>query len=177
MKRSSRGGLESNNEPATKFWRSDDFWSQRPRWSELSTSWPGNEREEDDERVAWTRAPSIARAAGGERDKAAETEVAEEALESFLPHRVAEDMSRDEAEGVMFLTSRLEKGWSMKDGEWTTKVRFLATESQWAEHREDVLSPGATHSAGRVIDFIAYKSGLGDVRVRRSGPVLSSTRA
>ena len=33
-------------------------------------------------------------------------------------------------------------------------------EYKWAEHREDLFSPGATHSASRVIDFLALKMGL-----------------
>ena len=37
---------------------------------------------------------------------------------------------------------------------------FLAREYKWAVHRVDLFSPEATHSAGRVIDFIALKLGL-----------------
>ena len=31
---------------------------------------------------------------------------------------------------------------------------------KWAEYREDLFSPGATQSAGRMIDFVALKMGL-----------------
>ena len=48
----------------------------------------------------------------------------------------------------------------MKDGEWKMKVRFVAREYKWAEHRDDLFPPSATHSAGRVIDFTALKLGL-----------------
>ena len=47
----------------------------------------------------------------------------------------------------------------MKDVEWKVMVRFVGRENKWAEHRED-FSPGATHSASRVIDFLALKMGL-----------------
>ena len=45
----------------------------------------------------------------------------------------------------------------MKDGEWKRNVRF---EYKWAKHRQDLFSPGATHSAGHAIDIIALKLGL-----------------
>ena len=48
----------------------------------------------------------------------------------------------------------------MKDGEWKMKVRFVGREDKWAEHREDLFSFGATHSASRVTDFLALKMGL-----------------
>ena len=48
----------------------------------------------------------------------------------------------------------------MKDSECKMKVRFVVREYKWAEHREDLFSPGATHSASRVIDFLALKMGL-----------------
>ena len=40
-------------------------------------------------------------------------------------------------------------------------MRFVGREyTTWAEHREDLFSPGETHSASRVIDFLALKMGL-----------------
>ena len=43
------------------------------------------------------------------------------------------------------------------DGEWKMKIRFVGPEYKWVEHREDLFSLGATHSAGREIDFLALK--------------------
>ena len=40
------------------------------------------------------------------------------------------------------------------------KVRFAGRKYKWAEHREDLFSPGATQSAGRVKDFLPLKMGL-----------------
>ena len=40
------------------------------------------------------------------------------------------------------------------------KFRIDGREYEWAEHREDLFFPGATHSASRVIDFQALKMGL-----------------
>ena len=48
----------------------------------------------------------------------------------------------------------------MKDVEWKMKVRFVGRAYTWAEHREDLFSTGTTHSASRVIDFLALKMGL-----------------
>ena len=39
-------------------------------------------------------------------------------------------------------------------------VRIVGREYKWTEHREDSCSPGATHSASSVIDFLAFKMGL-----------------
>ena len=49
----------------------------------------------------------------------------------------------------------------MKDDEWKMKVGFVGREYMGAEHREDLFSSGATHSAGRVMDFLALKMDLG----------------
>ena len=46
------------------------------------------------------------------------------------------------------------------NGEWKMKVRFVGREYKWAEHREDLFSPGAKHSAGRMKDFLALKMDL-----------------
>ena len=46
------------------------------------------------------------------------------------------------------------------------KVRFDGREYKQTQHREDLFSPGATHSASRVIDFLALKM---DAYFRRSG--------
>ena len=40
------------------------------------------------------------------------------------------------------------------------KVRFVGRKYKWVEHREILFPPGATHSAGRMIDFLALKVGL-----------------
>ncbi len=52
------------------------------------------------------------------------------------------------------------KGWRMKDGNWKMKARFVGREYKRAEHREDLFSPGATQSASRVMEFLAWKLGL-----------------
>ena len=79
---------------------------------------------------------------------------------SLLAHGVVEDMKREDAKGFKTLKTRWDKRWRMKDGEWKMKVRLVGREYKWAEHREDLFSPGATHSASRVIDFLALKMGL-----------------
>ena len=83
--------------------------------------------------------------AGGELDRQA----ADEAIE---------DMQREDAKGFKTLTTRWDKRWRMKDGEW--KMKVVGREYKWAEHREDLFSPGATHSASRVVDFLELKMGL-----------------
>ena len=95
-----------------------------------------------------------------ELDTQAAAEATEKALDSLLAHGVVEDMKRADAKGFKTLTTRWDNRWWMKDGEWKMKVRFVGREYRWAEHREDMFSPGATHSASRVIDFLALKMGL-----------------
>ena len=68
-------------------------------------------------------------------------------------------MKREDATKFKSLTTRWEKGLKMKNGEWKMKVRFVGREYKWAEHREDSLSRGATHPAGRIMDFLALKLG------------------
>ena len=96
---------------------------------------------------------SIALGGGGAVDKQADLEAVETALDSLLAHG-------EDAVNFKILTTRWEKGWLMKDGEWKMKVRFVRREYKCAKHREDLFSPLATHSAGRVIDSIALKLGL-----------------
>ena len=98
--------------------------------------------------------------AGGLLYMQAAAEATEKALDSLLAHGVVEDMKRADAKGVKTLTTRWDNRWWMKDGEWKMKIRFVEREYKWAEHREDMFSPGATHSASRVIDFLALKMGL-----------------
>ena len=69
-------------------------------------------------------------------------------------------MKCEDATKFKSMTTRWEKGWKEKNGVWKMKVRFVGREYKWAEHREDLFSPGATHSAGRIIDFLALKMGL-----------------
>ena len=40
------------------------------------------------------------------------------------------------------------------------KVRFVGRQYNWAEHRDDLISFGATQSASLVTDFLALKMGL-----------------
>ena len=69
-------------------------------------------------------------------------------------------MKREDATKFKSLTTRWEKGRKMKNGKWKIKVRFVDREFKWAKHREDLFSPGATHSAGRTTDFLALKMGF-----------------
>ena len=86
------------------------------------------------------------------------------ALDNLLAHGVVEDMRRDDAVKLQVPDDTLgRKGWRMKNGEWKMKVRFVAQKCEWAEHREDLFSAGATHSPGRVIDFKSFEVGHGDV--------------
>ena len=87
-------------------------------------------------------------------------EATEKALDSLLAHGVAEDMKREDAKGFKQLTTRWDKRWRVKDGEWKMKVRFVGREYKWAEYREDLFFCWTTHSASRVIDFLALKTGL-----------------
>ena len=48
----------------------------------------------------------------------------------------------------------------MKSDEWKMKDRFVGREHKQTEHREDLVSSGATHSVSRVIDFFALKMDL-----------------
>ena len=98
--------------------------------------------------------------AGGELHRQAADEATEKALDSLGAHGVVEDMKREDAKGFKTLAARWDKHWRMKDGEWKMKVRFVGRKYKWAEHREDLFSPGATHSASLVIDFLAFKMGL-----------------
>ena len=95
----------------------------------------------------------------GELDRQAADEAIEKALDSLLAHGFVEDMRREDVKGFKTLTTRLDKRWRMMDGEWKMEMRFVGREYKWAEHREDLFSPGATHSASRVIDFLALKMG------------------
>ena len=52
------------------------------------------------------------------------------------------------------LTTRWDKRWRTKDGEWKMKVGFVGREYIWAEDRED-FSPGATHSAPEYLERLA----------------------
>ena len=87
-------------------------------------------------------------------NKHAELDATVKALGSLLAHGVVEDTEREDAVNFKFLKTRWEKGWRMKDGEWKMKVRSVTRECKWAEQRQALCSPGATDSAGCVIDFI-----------------------
>ena len=49
---------------------------------------------------------------------------------------------------------------AVKDGEWRLKVRLVARECSWAEHRGHLLSLMATHWSTRVINFMPLKLAL-----------------
>ena len=89
------------------------------------------------------------RGASGELDRQAADEATEKALDNLLAYGVVEDMQREDAKGFKTLATRRDKRWRMKDGDWKMKVRFVGREYKWAEHREDLFSSGATHSAWR----------------------------
>ena len=99
--------------------------------------------------IAWWRA--------ARRMRKLEAETTKKALDSLRSHGLVEDMKREETDNFKFLTTRWEKSWRMKDGEWKMKVRFVVREYNWAEHHEDLFSLDATHSAGPEVDFIALK--------------------
>ena len=121
---------------------------------ELTRSWLVDETGEIDEGAATDTRTVDCLGGGGAVDEQAELEVTVKALKSLIAHGVVEDMEREDAVNFTQLTTRWENGWRMKGGEWKMKVRCVARECKWAKHREDLFSLGATHSAGRVIDFI-----------------------
>ena len=137
--------------PAEKYWGAEDFVA-KASMDELTGTWITDENKILDEDAAggtWTDCLG----AGGELDGQAADEATEKALDSWLAHGVVEEMKREDAKGFKTLTTRWDKRWRMKDGEWKMKVRFVGREYKWAEHREDFFSPGATHSASRAVDF------------------------
>ena len=138
--------------PADKYLRADVFVAQA--WmDELTGSWLVDDNGEIDDDAATATWTVDCLGGGGALDKQAEIESTEEALDSLLGHGMVEDMKRDVAVDFKFLTTRAGR----KDGRWKMKVRFVAREYKWAEHREDLFSLGATRSDGRAIDFIALK--------------------
>ena len=147
-----------DDEPAEKYWRAEDFVA-KASMDELTGRWLADEIgifDRDAAEDTW----ADCQGAGGALDKQAEAEASEKALDSLLAHGVVEDMKREDATKFKSLTTRWEKGWRMKDSEWKMMVRFVGREYKWAEHREGLFSPGATHSADRVIDFLASKKGF-----------------
>ena len=149
---------DDDDEPAEKYWRAEDFVA-KASMDELTGNWPTDGNGIVDEDAAgdtWTDCLG----AGGELDMPSAAEATEKALYSLLANGVVEDMKRENANGFNTLTTRWEKRWRMKDGEWKMKVRFVGREYKWAEHSEDLFPLGATHSASRAIDFLALKMGL-----------------
>ena len=149
---------DDDDEPAEKYWRAEDFVA-KASMDELTGTWITDENgilDEDAAGDTWTDCLG----ASGELDRQEADEATEKALDSWLAHGVVEDMKREDTKGFKTLTARWDKRWRMKDGEWKMKVRFFGREYIWAERREDLFSPGATHAASRVIDFLALKMGL-----------------
>ena len=145
---------DDDDESAEKYWRAGDF-VVTASMDELTGNWLTDEDGilgEDAAGDAWKDCLG----AGGELDRQAADEATEKALDSLLAHGVVEDMKREDAKGF----KTWDKRWRMKDGEWKMKVRFVGREYMWAEHREDLFSPGVTNSVSRVIDFLALKMGL-----------------
>ena len=117
---------EDDDEPAEKYWRAGDFVA-KASMDELNGNWLAHENEifnNDAAEDTWTDCLG----AGGELDKQAEAEATEKALDSLFAHGVVEDMKRADATKFQSLTTRWEKGWKMKDGEWKMKVRFVGRE-------------------------------------------------
>ena len=138
---------DGDDEPAEKYWRAKDFVA-KASMDELTGNWLTDENgilDEDAAGDTWTDCLG----AGGEFDMQASDEATEKAFDSLLAHGVVEDMKREDAKGFKTQTTRWDKRWRMKDDE----VRFVGREYKWAEHREDLFSPGARHSVSRVIDF------------------------
>ena len=148
---------DDDDEPAEKYWRAEDFVA-KASMDELTGTWITDENGILDEDAAGDTWSDCLEA--GELDRQAADEATENALDSLLAHGVVEDVTRGDAKGFKTLTTRWDKRWRMKDGEWKMKVRFVGREYKWAEHREDLFSPGATQSASHVIDFLALKMGL-----------------
>ena len=67
----------------------------------------------------------------------AAAEATEKASDSLLAHGVLEDMKRENAEGFKSLTTRWDKRWKMKDGDWKMKVRFVDETFSVQSTRED----------------------------------------
>ena len=95
---------------------------------ELTKIWHVDEDGEIDEDAATDTWTVDCLGGGGALDKQPEIESTEKALDRLLAHGVAADVKRDDAVNFNFLTTRCEKGWRMKDGEWKMKVRFVARE-------------------------------------------------
>ena len=73
--------------------------------------------------------------AGGELDKQAEAEATEGALDSLLAHGVVEGIIREDATKFKSLTTRWERGWRKKDGEWKMEVRSVDRSFCWSRDR------------------------------------------
>ena len=106
--------------------------------------------------------------AGGSMDMQAMLETTEKALDSLLANGAVEDMRREDAVNFKCLTTRWKKGWAHERRR--VKARFVARECMWPEHREDLFSPWATHSATRVIDFTALKLSMKTLEVDAVDP-------
>ena len=107
---------EDDDEPAEKYWRAEDF-VEKASMDELTGTWITEENgilEEDAAGDTWTGCLG----AGGELDRQAADEETEKALDSLLAHGVVEDMKREDAKGFKTLTTRWDKHWRMKDGDW-----------------------------------------------------------
>ena len=129
---------DDDDELAEKYRRAEDFVATASM-DELTGNWLTDENGIFDNGAAEdTWADCLG--AGGELDRQAEDEATEKALDSLLAHGVVEDMKREDATNFKYVTTRWEKGWRMKDGEWKMKVRFVGREYKWAEHR-DLCSP------------------------------------
>ena len=145
---------------AEKYLLEDDFVAKA---SLDEVSWLVDENGEIDEGASTDTWTTDCLGGGGALDKQTELEAVEKVLDRLLAHGVIEDKKHEGAVNFKFLTTRL-AAWRMKDSEWEMTVRFVARKCKWVEHREDLISLGATHPAD---------VGLGDVRGWYGGRTLA----
>jgi hypothetical protein len=93
-------------------------------------------------------------------DEEIDKEATQAALDKLIENGVFKDIPRSEALCHKHITSRWEKQWRLKGDtkEYELKVRFVGREYKWQELRDDLFAPGATHSCGRIIDYLSLKN-------------------
>ena len=71
-------------------------------------------------------------------------------------------------ENLAYISARWERRWvwNKESAEWEVKSRYVAREFKAMDPtRDDLFVPGAAHSTGRVIDFVAAKEDMVTVEV------------
>ena len=80
------------------------------------------------------------------------------ALDRLLENGVVvRDIPRAEGAGMKHLTTRCEKSWRKRNGEWEYKVRFVGREYRWQEFQEDLFAPRAPYCTGRFVNILSLK--------------------